>query len=395
MLTPNRLVKKLMEMHSYYICVFMLLLPMSTNAEQLLSLFIDGQVQPYLEDPSGNFLGVEPDTGQLRRGVEDAKLNLGATQSYIEINSPVTGVYNVSLFGTYDGSIMISVGYYDTVSGAKFEEIHQVLFHGQSINFSVELDPRLENPLKVNSPAGESLNNLKIVASNSDGKLTWDESNAPDVIGYRIYARPKQSSLFKLLGEVTSNYFDTPHLLRVDNSGEHWKYIVVSHTDDGRESFYSSVINNLITVAAFFDTDVRTGSTPLTVAFSDDSLGEPSSWSWDFDGDGLEDSNKQNPSFTFEMAGSYDVTLKISGEFGTEEATRFGYIQVEAPVVIEGDLDDDGDVDRNDINIIMALRNSPATGPDDPNDIDGDGTITVLDARRLMLLCTRARCAVN
>jgi hypothetical protein len=63
--------------------------------------------------------------------------------------------------------------------------------------------------------------------------------------------------------------------------------------------------------------------------------------------------------------------------------------------IIPGDLDVDGDVDRDDVNIVMALRNTLATGHDDPNDIDGDGTITVLDARRLMRLCTRPRCATN
>lgn len=58
-----------------------------------------------------------------------------------------------------------------------------------------------------------------------------------------------------------------------------------------------------------------------------------------------------------------------------------------------GDLDRDGDVDRDDLNIILAARNTPASGPDDPRDLDGDGMITMLDTRKLVLLCTRSRCA--
>ena len=60
-----------------------------------------------------------------------------------------------------------------------------------------------------------------------------------------------------------------------------------------------------------------------------------------------------------------------------------------------GDVDGDGDVDRNDILLISAARNQPASGPNDPRDIDGDGVITVLDIRAASTLCTRSRCAVG
>ena len=60
-----------------------------------------------------------------------------------------------------------------------------------------------------------------------------------------------------------------------------------------------------------------------------------------------------------------------------------------------GDLDGDGDVDRDDLNIVLTARNTPSSGPDDPRDLDGDGTITSLDARQLTLLCSRPRCAVE
>jgi len=65
------------------------------------------------------------------------------------------------------------------------------------------------------------------------------------------------------------------------------------------------------------------------------------------------------------------------------------------PASIPGDLDNDGDVDRNDMNIILSSRNSLANGPDDPRDLDGDGRITGLDARKLVPLCTRSRCATE
>lgn len=60
-----------------------------------------------------------------------------------------------------------------------------------------------------------------------------------------------------------------------------------------------------------------------------------------------------------------------------------------------GDLNGDGQVDQDDLNILLAALNRPATGPGDPRDLDGDGKITALDARKLVMLCTRARCATK
>jgi uncharacterized repeat protein (TIGR01451 family) len=59
------------------------------------------------------------------------------------------------------------------------------------------------------------------------------------------------------------------------------------------------------------------------------------------------------------------------------------------------DIDSDFDVDRSDVNLILAARNTPANGPDDPRDRDGDGRITVLDSRKCVLECTRPGCATN
>ncbi len=62
----------------------------------------------------------------------------------------------------------------------------------------------------------------------------------------------------------------------------------------------------------------------------------------------------------------------------------------------QGDLDNDGDVDRDDLTILLADRNKPVEQSNCGSacDLDGDGVITVLDARKLVLLCTLPRCAV-
>ena len=56
-----------------------------------------------------------------------------------------------------------------------------------------------------------------------------------------------------------------------------------------------------------------------------------------------------------------------------------------------GDLDYDGDIDRDHVNIVMGHRNQPAEACTEC-DIDGDGTIRVLDARKVITMCTCPRC---
>ncbi|MGR8930975.1 MAG: hypothetical protein ACU836_10060 [Gammaproteobacteria bacterium] len=63
--------------------------------------------------------------------------------------------------------------------------------------------------------------------------------------------------------------------------------------------------------------------------------------------------------------------------------------------VVVGDVDGDGDVDQADVNLVLGLRGSQATEANDDYDVDDDGQITVLDARKLIALCTRPRCATN
>jgi hypothetical protein len=60
---------------------------------------------------------------------------------------------------------------------------------------------------------------------------------------------------------------------------------------------------------------------------------------------------------------------------------------------IVGDLDNDGDVDNDDL--ILLLTNRGSTPPLRNADLDRDGKITVLDGRKLTLLCTRPNCAIR
>ena len=71
-----------------------------------------------------------------------------------------------------------------------------------------------------------------------------------------------------------------------------------------------------------------------------------------------------------------------------------GFLDTLPPPIL-GDIDGDGDVDSNDLSRITSALNTNADGPNDLRDLNGDGRIDVLDARKLVTLCTRPRCATQ
>jgi PKD repeat protein len=79
-------------------------------------------------------------------------------------------------------------------------------------------------------------------------------------------------------------------------------------------------------VVADFTSNTTGGSPPLTVRFSDTSTGSPTGWQWDLDGDSVIDSTLQNPSFTYNQGGGYNVSLTASNACGADTETKQNYI---------------------------------------------------------------------
>jgi formylglycine-generating enzyme required for sulfatase activity len=71
-------------------------------------------------------------------------------------------------------------------------------------------------------------------------------------------------------------------------------------------------IESVIPPVVSFTATPRVGVAPLTVQFTDTSAGDPTSWQWDFNNDGLVDSTLQHPSWTYTNDGVYSVRLVAS-----------------------------------------------------------------------------------
>ncbi len=79
---------------------------------------------------------------------------------------------------------------------------------------------------------------------------------------------------------------------------------------------------------ANFSAQPTSGTAPLNIQFSDGSARDITAWSWDF-GDGRT-STIQNPSHTYASAGTYTVSLTVSGPGGSDSISRLNLIQVNA-----------------------------------------------------------------
>ncbi|MGV8076726.1 MAG: PKD domain-containing protein [Methanosarcina sp.] len=97
------------------------------------------------------------------------------------------------------------------------------------------------------------------------------------------------------------------------------------------KSSYIAVSSVLNTPVSKFSASPTSGKVPLTVNFTDESAGSPTSWKWTF-GDG-NSSTERNPVHTYNKTGLYSVALTASNESGSNVLTKTGYIAVSNSLV--------------------------------------------------------------
>jgi len=114
-------------------------------------------------------------------------------------------------------------------------------------------------------------------------------------------------------------------------------------------------------LVADFTANVTSGKAslarPLFVQFTDLSTGDPpvSSWSWDFDNNGVVDSTLQDPVASFNKPGNYTVNLTVQNTYSSDTEVKVDYIRVTSlvkpfPGQTNEPTDPDGDGLYEDIN---------------------------------------------
>ncbi|HOT02890.1 MAG TPA: DUF3344 domain-containing protein [Methanolinea sp.] len=169
-------------------------------------------------------------------------------------------------------------------------------------------------------PAGWSSANMKTVAhSGTDGTYTFS-GGTPTKTTLLSTSYIKYNS-FNIDSALTPAAINT---LTFANVGSSFKV-----TTAALKATYTAP-------TADFTAAPLSGDRPLTVAFTDASTGGPTSWAWDFDNDGTVDSTAQNPSYTYNIPGTYTVKLTVSNALGTDEETKTNYITVKTPAPVAG-----------------------------------------------------------
>ncbi|MTI41368.1 PKD domain-containing protein [Fulvivirga lutimaris] len=108
-------------------------------------------------------------------------------------------------------------------------------------------------------------------------------------------------------------------------------YIAILSISNSTECTDEHILNITIPEAIIPDFSAATSCAGTSTAFTNGSVNTTSAttYSWDFDGDGLEDSNRLNPTFIYPLDGSYNVELIATSSEGCS------YIAVQTITIIE------------------------------------------------------------
>ena len=142
-----------------------------------------------------------------------------------------------------------------------------------------------------------------------------------------------------VLGQLTrvdDNSFDLAtdslsagtHLLTVTAQDEVGNNVVTGYAETAQEFVFEFTVEYYEVPVADFSSLPTSGGAPLEVTFTDSSTGNPTGWSWDFDGDGIEDSTDQNPIHTYASVGAYTVSLTVTNPAGSDTEIKTAYISV-------------------------------------------------------------------
>jgi PKD repeat protein len=162
--------------------------------------------------------------------------------------------------------------------------------------------------------------------------LAWDAVRSSALGGYTLhYGTSSRNYTAKVdVGNVTSR--------TVSNLTDGAKYYFAvtaydkSHVESGFSNEVVATVPSAVPVANF-SASATSGTAPLSINFINSSTGNITSYAWTF-GDGTT-STSPNPVHVYSTAGTYSVSLKVTGPGGTSTKTLASYVKVTAPATAD------------------------------------------------------------
>ena len=132
-------------------------------------------------------------------------------------------------------------------------------------------------------------------------------------------------------GSPSSASTQGPHTVTYSSAGNYTVNLTVSNACGSDDEVKAGYITVGTAPTAAFSGAPTSGCAPLTVNFTDLSMGSPTGWIWDFPGGSPSSASTQGPhTVTYSSTGSYNVSLTVENECGNDTETKTGYITVSA-----------------------------------------------------------------
>ncbi|NRA49290.1 MAG: PKD domain-containing protein, partial [Phaeodactylibacter sp.] len=211
------------------------------------------------------------------------------------------------------------------------------------LNFSQEAGMRLQIDYAYQRYSLALRDELRILVSTNGGNTYPDEVFFGEEDGSGNFATtpdgtdqftPTVSADWCYAGNFGANCID------IDLSayaGESNVRIKIENTNGFGNNLYIDnvrIISNCFVLQppiAAFAADVESGCAPLTVQYTDFSIGDVDVWEWSFPGGVPSTSNEQNPTIEYPVPGSYPVTLTVSNAAGSNTTALNTDIEVQGP----------------------------------------------------------------
>lgn len=227
----------------------------------------------------------------------------------VTINSSTEQVYSASIPNTVSGTVYIRV--IDTDRSQGNRSLDYVYVDQMYIEYSSGTNPPVVDfsgsPISGDAPLAVQFTDL---STNNPTSWSWDFGDGSGTSTAQNPSYTYQSAGTYTVTLTATNAYGSDTETKTD-------YITVTQPSTDPP------------VADFSGTPTS-GDYPLAVQFTDLSTNNPTSWSWDF-GDGVGTSTAQNPSYTYNAAGTYTVSLTATNAYGSDIETKVDYITVTEP----------------------------------------------------------------